>query len=140
MLLFAHVCVSCSVVSDSLRPHGLQATRLPSPWNSPGETTGVGSHSLLWGIFRTQGSNPRFLHYRLILYLLSHQGSPSICVIHKEFRTLKAYVFPGPRPSSLKMLLLCALKIIPTCLYPSTHHAACGSSSKTLSSWRTGTL
>ena len=43
-----------SVVSDSLRPHGLY-----SPWNSPGQNTGVGSLSLLQGIFPTQGSNPR---------------------------------------------------------------------------------
>ena len=42
-----------SVVSDSLRPHELY-----SPWNSPGQNTGVGSLSLLQGIFPTQGSNP----------------------------------------------------------------------------------
>jgi len=28
------------------------------PWNSPGQNTGVGSLSLLQGIFLTQGSNP----------------------------------------------------------------------------------
>ena len=44
---------SHSVVSDSLWPHGLY-----SPWNSPGQNTGVGSRSLLQGIFPTQGSNP----------------------------------------------------------------------------------
>ena len=44
---------SHSVVSNSLRPHALY-----SPWNSLGQTTGVGSHSLLQGIFPTQGSNP----------------------------------------------------------------------------------
>ena len=46
-----------------------------SPWNSLGQNTGVGSHSLLWGIFPTQGSNPGFPHCRQILYHLSHQGS-----------------------------------------------------------------
>ena len=44
------------------------------PWNSPGMNTGVGSHSLLQGIFPTQGSNPGLLHCRQILYCLSHQG------------------------------------------------------------------
>ena len=44
-------------------------------WNSPGENTGVGSHSLLQGIFPTQGSNPGLLHCRQIPYYLSHQGS-----------------------------------------------------------------
>ena len=40
-----------SVVSDSLRPHGLY-----SPWNSLGQNTGVGSLSFLQGIFPTQVS------------------------------------------------------------------------------------
>ena len=49
-----------------------------NPWNSPGLNTGVGSHSLLQGIFPTQGSNPGFPHCRQILYQLNHQGSPRI--------------------------------------------------------------
>ena len=64
---------SCSVVSDSLQPH-----RLYGPWNSPGQNTGVGSLSLLQGIFPTQGWNPGLLHCRQILYQLSHKGSPRI--------------------------------------------------------------
>ena len=38
---------SCSVVSDSVRPHGLQPTRLLCPWDFPGKSTGVGCHCLL---------------------------------------------------------------------------------------------
>ena len=52
-------CVSCSVQSSSLRPHGLWPARL------------VGCHFLLQGIFPTQGSNPHLLClllYRAILY------------------------------------------------------------------------
>ena len=64
---------SHSVVSTSLRPHGLY-----SPWNSPGQNTGVGSCFLLQLIFPTQGSNPGLLHCRQILYQLRHQGSPRI--------------------------------------------------------------
>ena len=60
---------SCSVVSDSLRPHGL---------NSPGQNTGMGCLFLLQGIFPTQGSNPGLLHCRWILYQLSHKGNPRI--------------------------------------------------------------
>ena len=37
---------SCSVVSDSSRPHGLQPTRLLLPWDFPGKSTGVGCHCL----------------------------------------------------------------------------------------------
>ena len=58
---------SRSVVSDSLWSCGLY-----SPWNSPGQNTGVGSLSLLQGIFTTQGLNPGLLHCRWILYQLSH--------------------------------------------------------------------
>ena len=46
------------------------------PWNSSGKNTGLSSHSLLQGIFPTQGLNPGLLHCRQILYHLSHQGSP----------------------------------------------------------------
>ena len=62
---------SSSVVSDSLWPRGLNCL-----WNSPGRSTGVGSLSLLQGIFPTQESNWGLLHFRQILYCLSHQGSP----------------------------------------------------------------
>ena len=64
---------SHSVVSDSLRPHGLY-----SPWNSPGQNIGVGSLFFLQGIYPIQGSNPGLLHWRWILYQLSHKGSPRI--------------------------------------------------------------
>ena len=49
-----------------------------SPWNSPGQNTGVGSLCLLQRIFPTQGSNPGLPHCRQILYQLSHKGSPRI--------------------------------------------------------------
>ena len=39
-------CQVASVVSDSVRPHGLQPTRLLCPWDSPGKNTGVGCHFL----------------------------------------------------------------------------------------------
>ena len=52
----------------------MQPARLLCPWNSPGKNTRVGSHSLLQGIFQTQGSNPGLLHCKQILYCLSHQG------------------------------------------------------------------
>ena len=63
-------------MSNSLWPHGLQATRLLCPWDSPCRNTGVGCHALLQGFFPTQGSNPGLWHCRWILSHLSHQGSP----------------------------------------------------------------
>ena len=60
-------------MSNSLQTQGLY-----SPWNSPGQNTGIGNFSLLQGIFPTQGSNPGLLHCRWTLYQLSHKGSPEI--------------------------------------------------------------
>ena len=58
---------SCSVISNSLWPH-----KLYNPWNSPDQNTRVGSHSLLQGIFPTQGLNPGLMHCMWILYPLSY--------------------------------------------------------------------
>ena len=60
-------------MSNSLPPHGLY-----SPWDSPGQNTGMGSLSILQGIFPPHGSNPCLWHCRRILYQLSQQGSPRI--------------------------------------------------------------
>ena len=40
-------CQVASVVSDSVRPHRRQPTKLPHPWDSRGKNTGVGCHFLL---------------------------------------------------------------------------------------------
>ena len=72
----------------------------PSPWNSPGQNTGVGSLSLFQGILPTQGSNPGLPHCRRVLYQLSHQGSPLIgkcslnvrCISLSFFLSLKEIV------------------------------------------------
>ena len=77
---------SRSVVSDSLWPRGLY-----SPWDSPGQNTGVGSLSLLQGIFTTQESNPGLPHCRQILHQLSHKGSP---------KTLEWVAYPFSSESS----------------------------------------
>ena len=58
---------TCSVMSDSMPPHGLQPTRLLCPWHSPGKNTGVGCHAPLQGIFPIQGLNLhllRLLHWQ----------------------------------------------------------------------------
>ena len=50
-------------------------TLFGTPWNPPGQNTGVGNLPLLQGIFPTQGSNPGLLHCRQILYQLSSESS-----------------------------------------------------------------
>ena len=86
----AYYCVCVCLVAQlclTLRPHGLQPTRLLCPWNSPGKNTEVGSHSLLKGNFQTPGLNPGLPHYRQILYRLRYQGSYS-----KQIFYLHTYV------------------------------------------------
>ena len=76
-------------MSDSLQPHGLY-----SSWNPPGKNTGVGSLSLLQGIFPTQGSNPGLLHCRWILYRVSYKGSPATREVRGETLNVIASLMP----------------------------------------------
>ena len=68
-------CVSCSVMSDSLWPHGLYLPGASVHGDSPGKNSGVGCHALLQGVFPTQGSNPGLPRCKWILYGLSYLGS-----------------------------------------------------------------
>ena len=77
---------SGSVVSYSLWPHGLY-----SPWNSSGHNTGVGSLSLLQGIFLTQGLNLGPPNCGQILYQLSHKGSPDYWWFYSIQETWQLY-------------------------------------------------
>ena len=52
------MCVSRSIMSDSLQPHGLESSRLLCPWDSPGKNTGVSSHSLFPGYPPNPGIRP----------------------------------------------------------------------------------
>ena len=76
---------SRSVMSDSLQPHGLY-----SPWNSPGQNTGVGKPFPSSGDFPNPVIKTGVPHCR-ILYQLSHQGSP---------RILELVAYPLSRGSS----------------------------------------
>ena len=60
--------------------------------DSSGKITGVGSYSLLQGIFPAQGSNPGLLHCKRILYQLRHQGSPRI--LEWVALSLLQWIFP----------------------------------------------
>ena len=87
-----------------------------SPRNSLGQNTGMGSLSLLLGIFPTQGSNPGLLHCRRILYQLSHKGSPriltgmgSLSLLQRIFpnqESNRGWDWGGGRPRRLTFFLL----------------------------------
>ena len=80
-------------MSDSLRPHGLWSTRLLCPWDFPGKHTGVGSYSLLQGIFQTQGSNPVSHIASKSLTVLSHiRVCPFCLILHHNIFQIKIKV------------------------------------------------
>ena len=96
-----------SVVSDSLRPHGLQPTRLLCPWDSPGKHTGMACHFLLQGMFLTQGSNLCLLcilHWQAESLLLASPGKP-----HGIGQRIHIYIYIYP------------YLYIYVCMYVSTH-------------------
>ena len=76
------VCVCVFVAQSCLTlydPMDYTPARLLCPWDSSGKNIGVGSHSLLQGIFQTQRLNLDLLHCRQILYCLSHQEA--LCLL-----------------------------------------------------------
>ena len=79
-----------SVVSDSLRPRGLQPARLLCQWDFPGKDTGVGGHFLLQGTFPTQGWSPR---------LAGRGFFPTTATLEPDFKFSRHNPRPLPRES-----------------------------------------
>ena len=99
--------------SFSISPSNEYSGSLNSPWNSLGQNAGVGSLSLLQGIFPTQGSNPGLPHCRQILNQLSHKGNPeaSFRLYHINYENIYSLhnwilfsFFGQPFYSDLKLL------------------------------------
>ena len=74
--LYKDMSISLSVEFDSSQLRGLYSVRFLCPWNPLGKNIGVGSCTLLHGIFPTQRSNLGVPHCRQTLYCLSNQGRP----------------------------------------------------------------
>ena len=77
------------------RSPALQADSLPAEPQGKPKNIGVGSLSLLQGIFPTQESNQGLLHCRWILYQLSYQGSEKISCVGRKFFTTSACEKPA---------------------------------------------
>ena len=83
---------SCSVVVDSLWPHG--PVRLLHPWNFPGKDTRVGCHFLLQGIFPTPKSNPDqksmwyFINVKEHPYSNDPHSNQSLCQMYNNSQPL----------------------------------------------------
>ena len=84
------MCASCSVVSASLRPQGLQPSRLLCPWDSPGKNPGVRCHFLFQRIFPTQGLNLGLPQCRQTRYRLSHRVVFHVCI--KRFNIFRVNI------------------------------------------------
>ena len=78
--------------------------RLLSPRTSPDKNPGVGSYSLLRGIFLRQESNPGLPQCRRIPYWLSYWGSPCICTHRLKFPLLDCKLFKS-RKQALSSIL-----------------------------------
>jgi len=63
-VLNGEMCAAAAQSCLTLWPHGLQPARPLCPWDFPGKNTGAGCHTLLQGIFPTQGLNLHLLHCR----------------------------------------------------------------------------
>ena len=71
-----------SVVSDSVRPHRRQPTRLPRPWDSPGKNTGVGCHCLLQCVKVKSLSRVRLC---VTPWTAAYQAPPSVGFSRQEY-------------------------------------------------------
>ena len=85
MKLVAQSCPTLCDPMDGSPPGSL------CPWESPGKNTGVGCHTLLQGLFLTQGSNPHLLyllHWQTCSLLLAPPGKPESVVSWTETTTV----------------------------------------------------
>ena len=114
-------CKVASVVSESVRPHRLQPTRLPHLWDSPGKNTGVGCHFLLqcmkvksesevkscpslsdppWTVAYQAPPSMGFSRqeYWSALPLPSPRGTPALCKLERTFNVLSPTLLSVPSP------------------------------------------
>ena len=118
----------CSVVSDSLGPHGLQSARLICPWDFPGKNTWLGCHFLLQGIFLAQGLNLCLLHSPALaggFPTTVPSGKPQMCICLKFCKWLECIAAKGWRncgsylsPSSVSAAVGLLAVLPPTVLLP----------------------
>ena len=93
--------LSCSVMSNSVRPQRRQPTRLPRPWDSPGKNTGVGCHFLLQ-CMKVKSERKSLSPVRLLAtpWTAAYQAPPSMGFSRQE--DWSGVPFPSPRHESEK--------------------------------------
>ena len=93
-------------MSDSVRPHRWQPTRLPRPWDSPCKSTGVGCHFLLQCVKVKSLSRVRLL---VTPWTAAYQAPPSMGFSRQEYWSGFAIAFSVPLHRVWQMLTVCEL-------------------------------
>ena len=129
----------CSVISDSLWPHGLWLARLLCPWDSSSENTVEGCQLLLQGIFLIQGLNLCFLNLlhqfnsvQLLSYVWLFTTASTVALqasmfITKSWSLLKLMSIKSVMPSN--HLILCHPLLLLPSIFPSIRFFPWNSSS-----------
>ena len=95
-LVFIICCQVTSVVSDSVRPHRWQPTRLHCPWDSPGKNTGVGCHFLLQRMkVKSESEVAQSCPTSATPWTAAHQAPPSLGFSRQEHWS--GLPFPSPQ-------------------------------------------
>ena len=94
-------------MSNSVRPHRRQPTRLPNPWDSPGKNTGVGCHFLL-----------QYMHVTLLM--AAHQAPPSLGFSRQKYWS--GLPFPSPNKCNTSLDIINAITITDHYQYPMPFH------------------
>ena len=102
-------------MSDSVRPHGLQSTRLLRPWDSPGKNTGVGCHFLLQCMKVKVKS---FSHVRLLAtpWTAAYQAPPFIGFSGQQYWSR----VPLPSPVDIYYTISTCILRCEAIIFPST--------------------
>ena len=103
-MLIKAAAAKSSVVSDSVRPHRRQPTRLPHPWDSPGKNTGMGCHFLLQCVKVKSLSRVRLL---ATAWTAAHQVPPSMGFSRQEYWSR----VPLPSPLTIWIWLIVSLDL-----------------------------
>ena len=93
---------SCSVVSYSSWPHGLQPTRLLHPWDFPGKSTGVGCHCILLEIPRVTGIFGLGVQNEAGQRLIDFCQENALVIANTLFQQHKRRLYTGTSPETQK--------------------------------------
>ena len=91
-------------MSDSVRPHRWQPTRLPRPWDSPSKNTGVGCHFLLQCIkVKSESEVSQSCPTLATPWTTAHQAPPSMGFSRQEYWS----GVPLPSPTDPVPYIIC---------------------------------